>query len=40
MKLRNILAIVLAVLCMALLAGSDEQSKAGGGRSQGVVCGR
>lgn len=39
MKLRNILAIVLAVLCMALLAGCDEQSKAGGGSSQAVVSG-
>lgn len=39
MRLRNILAIVLTVLCMALLAGCDEQSKAGSGSSQAVTSG-
>ncbi len=39
MRLRNILAIVLTVLCMALLAGCDEQSKAGSGSSPAVTAG-
>ncbi|MGM9581438.1 MAG: GerMN domain-containing protein [Anaerovibrio sp.] len=37
MRLRNILAIVLTVLCMALLAGCDEQGKAGSGSSSAAV---
>lgn len=37
MRLRNILAIVLTVLCVAMLAGCDEQSKAGSGSSQAVT---
>ena len=37
MRLRNILAIVLTVLCVAMLAGCDEQSKAGSGSSSAAV---
>lgn len=37
MRLRNILAIVLTVLCVAMLAGCDEQGKAGSGSSQAVT---
>ena len=37
MRLRNILAIVLTVLCLAMLAGCDEQSKAGSGSSSAAV---
>lgn len=37
MRLRNILAIVLTVLCVAMLAGCDEQGKAGIGSSQAVT---
>lgn len=39
MRLRNILAIVLTVLCVAMLAGCDEQSKAGSGSSAAVASG-
>ena len=37
MRLRNILAIVLTVLCVAMLAGCDEQGKAGSGSSSAAV---
>ena len=37
MRLRNILARVLTVLCVAMLAGCDEQGKAGSGSSQAVT---
>ena len=37
MRLRNILAIVLTVLCVAMLAGCDEQSKAGSSSSSSIA---
>ena len=37
MRLRNILAIVLTVLCVAMLAGCDEQGKAGSGSSSSAA---
>lgn len=37
MRLRNILAVILTVLCMAMLAGCDEQSKAGSSSSSSIA---
>lgn len=37
MRLRNILAVILTVLCMAMLAGCDEQSKADSSSSSSIA---